>query len=88
MRIRSILASAMLAVGLVAAAGAVSAASAESTTAVAACKYRRAGSVWKCITPGAYCPKAAHGRYGYDKYKNRRYRCVKYPNGKWRWKRA
>jgi hypothetical protein len=43
---------------------------------------------WTCVTPGSYCPKAAHGRYGYAVKTHKRYRCVKYSNGRWRWKRA
>ncbi|MEV0971399.1 hypothetical protein [Microtetraspora glauca] len=54
----------------------------------AACGVQRVGDHWNCVTPGAYCPAAAHGKYGYDKYKGRKYRCVRYSNGKWRWKRA
>ncbi|GAA3081819.1 hypothetical protein [Streptosporangium carneum] len=41
----------------------------------------RSGSYWRCITPGAYCPKAAHNRYGYAKVTNRRHKCSQYPNG-------
>lgn len=87
MRIRPLVVSAMLAVGLVAAGGAVSAATAESTAVAAACKYRRVGNVWKCVTPGSFCPKAARLKIGYGK-NGKRYRCVRYANGKWRWKRA
>ncbi|GAA4639707.1 hypothetical protein GCM10023196_102410 [Actinoallomurus vinaceus] len=44
---------------------------------------------WTCVTPGSYCPKAAHGYYGYAvKKPHKRYRCVRYSNGRWRWKRA
>ena len=45
-------------------------------------------SYWTCITPGSYCPKAAHLHYGYAKTTNRRYKCSRYSNGAWRWKRA
>ncbi|MEU7857851.1 hypothetical protein [Nonomuraea sp. NPDC049141] len=60
------------------------AASADTT---ASC-YRQAGNHWNCITPGAYCPKAAHRRYGYAKITKRQYRCGIYSNGQWRWKRV
>jgi len=53
-----------------------------------ACKYKRDGKVWRCITPGAYCPKAARGKYGYAKVTKKRYKCVKYTKTTWRWKRA
>jgi hypothetical protein len=56
--------------------------------ASAACTYRRVGQSWKCITPGAYCPKAAHLKIGYAKVTGKRYRCSRYANGQWRWKRA
>lgn len=59
-----------------------------SAEVASACKYRRTGNVWRCVTPGAYCPRAAHGRYGYAKSTGKRYRCVRYSSGKWRWKRA
>ncbi|MEV8633390.1 hypothetical protein AB0395_17185 [Streptosporangium sp. NPDC051023] len=59
-----------------------------TVTATASCTYQRSGDHWNCVTPGAYCPAAAHGRYGYAKATNRRYRCSQYPNGQWRWKRA
>ncbi|MBG0824771.1 hypothetical protein HS048_29135 [Planomonospora sp. ID91781] len=53
-----------------------------------ACAYWRDGRVWRCITPGAYCPKAARTRYGYAKVTGRRYKCSVYDNGQWRWKRV
>lgn len=56
--------------------------------ASAACTYKRDGNVWRCVTPGAYCPKAAHGRYGYAKTTGKRYRCTQYTSSTWRWKRA
>lgn len=95
MRIRSLVSSLALAGGLLiapaTAATATAAAHAATPQAVAtsaACTYRRSGAVWKCITPGAYCPKAAHYKYGYAKVTNRRYKCSIYSNGQWRWKRA
>ncbi|MEU9835925.1 hypothetical protein AB0D67_30695 [Streptosporangium sp. NPDC048047] len=55
----------------------------------AACTYRRDGYVWRCITPGAFCPSAARGKYGYAKVTNRRYKCWKASGDtRWRWKRA
>ncbi|MFF0250200.1 hypothetical protein [Streptosporangium sandarakinum] len=54
-----------------------------------ACTYRRDGNVWRCITPGAFCPSAARNRYGYAKVTNRRYKCLKVSGDtRWRWKRA
>ncbi|GII80082.1 hypothetical protein Sru01_50640 [Sphaerisporangium rufum] len=87
MRLRAALSAAALAAGLLgvpAAAGAAEAA----TTAAAACKYRRVAQHWECVTPGAYCPVAAHGKLGIAKITNKRYRCTQYSNGRWRWKRA
>ncbi|MGW4412629.1 hypothetical protein ACWEJ6_52175 [Nonomuraea sp. NPDC004702] len=55
--------------------------------AYAASCYKRDGNVWRCVTPGAYCPAAAHGKYGYSTTKVR-YRCSEYSNHQWRWKRA
>ncbi|MCT9934970.1 hypothetical protein N5079_32670 [Planotetraspora sp. A-T 1434] len=49
----------------------------------------RSGNHWQCITPGAYCPAAAHGKYGYAKVTKRRYKCSYYSSdGRWHWKRA
>lgn len=45
-------------------------------------------SHWTCVTPGSYCPAAAHRHYGYAAKTGKRYRCVEYSNGRWRWKRA
>jgi hypothetical protein len=45
-------------------------------------------SYWTCVTPGSYCPANAHGKYGYAAKTGRKYRCLKYSNGRWRWKRA
>lgn len=59
--------------------------------AAASCKPHKVPkkSYWVCVTPGAYCPTAAHSKYGYGKAApHRRYKCLKYSNGKWRWKRA
>ncbi|MEV5561237.1 hypothetical protein AB0L44_47040 [Nonomuraea wenchangensis] len=54
-----------------------------------ACTYKRDGNVWRCITPGAFCPKAAHNRYGYAKVTNKRYKCTyKSSDPYWRWRRA
>jgi hypothetical protein len=43
---------------------------------------------WTCVTPGSYCPKAAHSHYGYAYKTGKRYKCAKYSNGRWRWKRS
>ncbi|GGQ11274.1 hypothetical protein GCM10010140_46780 [Streptosporangium pseudovulgare] len=53
----------------------------------AACQYRQDGRVWRCITPGAFCPAAAHSRYGYAKVSGRKYKCT-FTRGdiRWRWK--
>jgi hypothetical protein len=61
---------------------------AQGAQAHAACTYQRSGNHWNCVTPGAYCPKAAHNRYGYAKVTNRKYSCSQYDNGQWRWKRV
>ncbi len=60
-------------------------------SAAAACHAHRVGNHWTCITPGAYCAKAAHRKIGYAKakYTHRRYRCSYYgSDGRWHWKRA
>ena len=43
---------------------------------------------WVCVTPGSYCPKAAYKKYGYAYKTMRKYRCMEYDNGQWRWKRV
>lgn len=83
----AVLASAVLGVPVAAAEAATAAASTQSASA-SACTYKRDGNVWRCITPGAYCPAAAHNRYGYDKTYGRRYKCTQYTKTTWRWKRA
>ncbi|MEU6411919.1 hypothetical protein [Microbispora sp. NPDC046933] len=67
-------------------------ASSASASAAANC-YTRVGNHWNCITPGAYCPAAAHGKYGYAKVTKKRYKCSYYSSnyssdGRWHWKRA
>ncbi len=86
----SLAAVAVIATGLLAGPAPASAAVSVAAPAFmsAACGVQRVSDHWNCVTPGAYCPAAAHGKYGYDKYKGRKYRCVRYSNGKWRWKRA
>jgi hypothetical protein len=66
----------------------VPASAAVQTVSAHACTYKRDGNVWRCVTPGAYCPTAARSRYGYAKVTNRRYKCSVYDNGQWRWKRV
>lgn len=52
------------------------------------CHAHKVGSHWTCITPGSYCPAAAHKHYGYAKTTHKQYHCLRYSNGRWRWKRA
>lgn len=85
MRIRCMLSAAALAAGMLVAPVAIG--TAEAST-VATCKYRRVVNHWECVTPGAYCPAAAHGKLGIAKATGNRYRCTRYSNGRWRWKRA
>lgn len=57
--------------------------------AIPACKVQQDGNTWVCVTPGAFCPKAAHTRYGYAKTTRIRYRCSWYPaERRLRWKKA
>lgn len=63
-------------------------ASTQAHASTASSCYRQVGSHWNCITPGAYCSKAARNRYGYAKVTKRKYRCSIYSNGQWRWKRV
>ncbi|WP_248963072.1 hypothetical protein [Sphaerisporangium perillae] len=86
MRVRSLLSAAALAAGLVVTP--VAAGAADAATTATACQYKRVGNHWNCITPGAFCPAAAHGKYGYAKVTHRQYTC-KYRSGdiRWRWLR-
>lgn len=90
--LRRLIVTAALAASTLAVPAAISAAPAGAATAhaasaqTAASCYRRDGNVWRCITPGAFCPAAAHGRYGYAKVTNRRYKC-KSSSPRWRWLR-
>ncbi len=65
-------------------------ASAAPSVSIARCHAHKVSktSHWTCVTPGSYCPAAAHSHYGYAYKTGKRYRCVKYSNGRWRWKRA
>lgn len=81
MRFRSLVSAAVLAAGLLAVPAAVGVANASTA---AACTYQRSGNHWNCITPGAFCPAAAHGKYGYAKVTNRKYKC-KSSSPRWRW---
>jgi len=88
--LKRLIASAALAGGLLVAPVAASApAFAAVHASVAASCYKRVGDHWNCITPGAFCPKAAHGKIGYAKATSKRYRCT-YKNSDpyWRWRRA
>jgi hypothetical protein len=73
---------------MVASAPASAAVQAHAGTVSASC-YKQSGNHWNCITPGAFCPKAAHQRYGYAKVTKKRYKCT-YKNSDpyWRWRRA
>lgn len=67
--------------------GATKSASSNAVSAAPAaskCSYHQSGSHWVCITPGAFCPAAAHRHYGLDKYNlSRKYWCEN--NNGWRW---
>jgi hypothetical protein len=82
----------ILGAGLVSApASAAPAAPAVAAAATCHAHKVKGTSHWTCITPGSYCPKAAHKKIGYSKQsvKHKRYRCSYYAsNGRWRWKRA
>ncbi|MEU7857841.1 hypothetical protein [Nonomuraea sp. NPDC049141] len=55
----------------------------------AASCYKQSGTHWVCITPGAFCPAAAHARYGYAKVTKSKYKCTyKTSDPYWRWRRA
>ena len=82
MRFRSIVTAAALAAGLLVAPAAAGVA--DASTTAAACTYQQSGNHWNCITPGAFCPAAAHGKYGYAKVTNRKYKC-KSSSPRWRW---
>ncbi|MGW5259713.1 hypothetical protein ACWEQG_01980 [Microbispora sp. NPDC004025] len=85
---RLLAAGALVASALVAPAALTVPAHASATTAAASC-YQRVGNHWNCITPGAYCPAAAHGKYGYAKVTKKRYKCSYYSSdSRWHWKRA
>lgn len=92
--LRRLIVTAALAASTLAVPAAVSALPASATVAraathaTAASCYRRVQNHWNCITPGAYCPRAAHGKYGYAKVTHRKYKCSEYSNGQWRWKRV
>ncbi|WP_066941689.1 hypothetical protein [Microtetraspora fusca] len=77
-----------LAVGLLAAPFAVHAADAAlvSRGASESSCYRQVGDHWECVTPGAFCPAAAHGKYGYSEA-GATYQCVQ-DGSYWRWKPA
>lgn len=74
---------------LVAPAAALPASASTTHASTAASCYQRVGNHWNCITPGAFCPKAAHNRYGYAKVTKKHYRCLyKSADPYWRWRRA
>lgn len=85
--VAALVGSAMIAPTAVGAVHAATTVSAPVATSTAGCAYRRDGQVWRCITPGAFCPAAAHGKYGYAKVTNKKYRCIKASGDiRWRWK--
>ncbi|MEN3540653.1 hypothetical protein AAH991_36450 [Microbispora sp. ZYX-F-249] len=85
---RVLVAGALVASALVALAAPAGATAVGSASAAASC-YKRVGNHWNCITPGAYCPATAHGKYGYAKVTSKRYRCSYYTSDRrWHWKRA
>lgn len=91
MRVRSLLSALVVAAGLLTAPFAVQTADAALTThsssasSSASC-YRQVGDHWECVTPGAFCPAAAHGKYGYSEDGDT-YQCVQ-DGSYWRWKPA
>ncbi|MEU8151809.1 hypothetical protein [Nonomuraea sp. NPDC048901] len=77
-----------LAVPVAASLPASAAVQAHATASAASC-YKQVGTHWVCITPGAFCPRAAHVRYGYAKVTKRKYKCAyKTSDPYWRWRRA
>jgi hypothetical protein len=48
----------------------------------------KASKSWACVTPGAHCTTAAHGKTGTAAKGSQQYRCIKYSDGKWRWFKA
>ncbi|MFI6595015.1 hypothetical protein ACIBHX_02135 [Nonomuraea sp. NPDC050536] len=65
-----------------------SAATLAHASTAASC-YKQSGTHWVCITPGAFCPKAAHAHYGYATVTKVRYKCTyKSSDPYWRWRRA
>jgi hypothetical protein len=54
------------------------------------CTYHHVSGTnhWACITPGAFCPRAAHEHWGWAKVTGRHYWCEEStPIGRWRWLR-
>ncbi|GAA4187892.1 hypothetical protein GCM10023074_01040 [Microbispora amethystogenes] len=83
MRVRSLLFAVAVAIGLFVPIQTQSAVA--SSASVASC-YRQVGDHWECVTPGAFCPAAAHGLYGYSE-SGAKYQCVQ-DGSYWRWKPA
>ncbi|MFI7630288.1 hypothetical protein [Microbispora rosea] len=85
---RLLVAGALAASALIVPAAVAASAHASASSTAASC-YKRVGTHWNCITPGAYCPATAHGKYGYAKVTKKRYRCSYYSSDhRWHWKRA
>ncbi|GAB3889516.1 hypothetical protein [Microbispora bryophytorum] len=88
MRFRSLvisLCAVLASAGLLVVPLAAQAAPAGTSSASAGC-YRQVGDHWECVTPGAFCPAAAHGRNG-TAQDGDSYRCVQ-DGSYWRWKPA
>lgn len=50
------------------------------------CHVHQVGSHWTCVTPGAFCPKAAHNHFGYVKnHPGKRDHCKVASDSRWRW---
>jgi hypothetical protein len=86
--LKRLLATGAVTAALLAPAVVPAAASAAPTLAAAGCRIHRVGAHWECVTPGAFCARAAHGKWGYAKVTHRKYWC-KYRSGdiRWRWLR-
>ncbi|WP_424531144.1 hypothetical protein ACOZ38_14615 [Sphaerisporangium viridialbum] len=80
MRLRAILSATVLAGGLLVAPVAA------GTADAAVCRVHQVGQHWECVTPGAFCSAAAHGKVGIAKVTGKRYQC-KQSSPRWRWLR-
>lgn len=88
MRVRSLLialCAVLASAGLLVVPFAAEASPTGTSSASAGC-YRQVGDHWECVTPGAFCPAAAHGGNGTSQDGDS-YRCVQ-DGAYWRWKPA